>query len=333
MAEHVAGAAGPPEGPYDADVVILALDRPAETMAAIASALAQRGVSRHVFIVDQGSSLHALAQIAAAIAGRADATLMRLERNYGVAGGRNRGSALGHGRVIFGLDNDAAFAGPDTLARAVAALDAAPGLAALGCRIVCHDSGADDLMSWGYPQALLPFAAARFDAVTFVGAGHAIRRAAWQQAGGYDDALFFCWEEYDFCLRAIARGWRIEYRGELVVRHKVSRDRRLTWSGQRWFHFVRNRLYIGRKYGTSWPLLLPRFGGYLVKGICNGLVRETLRAWPAAVRMARGSCCGPLPTPALAYLRHSDTLPRGSWLSRLQREVLVRLPDGRSVPP
>ena len=91
----------------------------------------------------------------------------------------------------------------------------------------------------------------RFDAVTFVGAGHAIRRAAWQDAGGYDEALFFCWEEYDFCLRAITRGWRIRYCGDLVVHHKASRARRVTWSGRRWFHFVRNRLYIERKYGGS----------------------------------------------------------------------------------
>jgi hypothetical protein len=34
--------------------------------------------------------------------------------------------------------------------------------------------------------------------VTFVGAGHAIQRVAWEQASGYDDSLFFCWEEYDF---------------------------------------------------------------------------------------------------------------------------------------
>ena len=33
---------------------------------------------------------------------------------------------------------------------------------------------------------------------------------AWQQAGGYDPKLFFCWEEFDFCLRAIALGWPAE---------------------------------------------------------------------------------------------------------------------------
>ena len=73
-------------------------------------------------------------------------------RNLGVPAGRNLGSALGHGRVIFGLDNDATFATPDTLAQAVAALDADPALAAVGCRILRDGSADDDLSCWGYPE-------------------------------------------------------------------------------------------------------------------------------------------------------------------------------------
>src|SRR4051794_12928403 len=106
----VAGAASPPAGEYDADVVILALDRAEETLAAISSALAQTGVSRHVFVVDQGSQPASLARFATAVANRSDATLLTSACNHGVAGGRNRGAALGCGRVIAALDNDAEFA-------------------------------------------------------------------------------------------------------------------------------------------------------------------------------------------------------------------------------
>jgi GT2 family glycosyltransferase len=105
-----ARAAGPPPGAYDADVVILALDRAEDTVAAINSALAQTGVTRHVFVVDQGSHPDNLQMVAAAVADSRDVSLVVLDRNYGVAGGRNRGTALGHGRVIVGLDNDAEFA-------------------------------------------------------------------------------------------------------------------------------------------------------------------------------------------------------------------------------
>ena len=326
----VAGATGPPAGPYDADVVILALDRVEETEAAIVSALAQRGLSRHVSVLDQGSRPDARDRLARLVAGRTDASLWALSCNLGVAGGRNVASRLGHGRVIAGLDNDAEYAGPDTLARAVAALDADPGLAALGLRIVEYDSGRDDLSSWGYPRALLPRAGENFDTVTFVGAGHVIRRAAWDAAGAYDPKLFFCWEEYDFCLRAIARGWRVGYRGEIVVRHKVAAERRLAWSGTRWFLFVRNRIHIERKWGASWAALAPRIAGYLVKGARAGLLGQTRRAIAAAARMELAPGPRPLPAAAAAYLRRTDGVHRGAWLRRVGQEVLR--PPGGAAP-
>ena len=237
-AHHVAGAVAPPRDPYDADIIILALDRPDETCAAIRSALEQTGIRRHLIVVDQGSRPENLQRIAATVRDRADCTLVALERNRGVAAGRNAATALGHGRVIIALDNDAEFAAPTTAAAAVAALDAAPNLGAIGFRILAWGVGADDHSSWGYPPRLRARAGEVFDAATFVGAGHAIRRTAWDAAGPYDEALFFCWEEYDWCLRVIARGWTVRYRGDIAVLHKVSQQRRVTWSSTRWFHYV-----------------------------------------------------------------------------------------------
>jgi GT2 family glycosyltransferase len=323
---HVAGAWRPPYDCYDADVVILALDRLEDTVAAIRSALAQTGVSRHVTVLDQGSQPENLIWLAATVAGRDDATLLRSDRNLGVAEGRNQASAFGHGRVIVGLDNDAEFADTDTLARMVGALESEPDLAAIGCRIVQYSSGADDLTSWGYPRALLPRAGDTFLAATFVGAGHAIRRVAWTEAGGYDPALFFCWEEYDFCLRAIANGWRVRYCGDLIIRHKVSSERRVEWSDNRWFHFVRNRLYIERKYGQSWLALIPRMLGYLIKGARNGLGWRTPRAILAAIWMGRRTFVPPLPGAARAYLRRHDAAHRGGLGQRVRAEVLAGHP-------
>ncbi|MDO9708242.1 glycosyltransferase family 2 protein [Paracraurococcus lichenis] len=331
--EHVAGAAGPAGPDYDADVIILALDRAEETVAAIASARAQAGLAKHVWIADQGSRPENLARLAAAVEGAADATLVRLDRNWGVAGGRNRATALGTGRVVFALDNDAEFGTEDTLARAVRALEAEPDLAAIACRILVFDTGADDLSSWGYPPSLLPRAAESFDTITFVGAGHAIRRADFAAAGGYDDALFFCWEEYDFALRAINRGRRIRYRGDIAVRHKVSGERRFAWSGTRWFHFVRNRLYIAMKYGDSAAALLPRFLAYQVKGARNGVLAQGLRAGPAALSLARAFRPRPeeaalyrLTPAARDYIARNDAGHRGGLPNRVRAEILAALP-------
>ena len=330
---RIAGAAAPPDGGYDADVVILSLDRAEETEAAIRSALAQVGVSRHVIVLDQGSNPATIARIADVVAQHPDATLVTAGRNLGVAGGRNRATALGHGRIVVGLDNDAEFADARTLARAVAALDCDPTLAAIGCRIVLHATGADDLSSWGYPANLLERSGEAFDAATFVGAGHAIRRTAWDACGGYDEALFFCWEEFDFCLRAIAAGWRIRYRGDIAVRHKVSADRRFAWSDARWFYFVRNRLYIARKWDGSWPSLAPRIAGYLLKGARNAALGQTVRALYAAIRLSAGAEPQRLPAGARTYLRATDAAQRGSLLHRLRHEVLAMLPSPAAQVP
>ena len=315
----------PPGIAYDADIIILAMDRVDETLEAIASALAQGGITRHVLVFDQGSTDESLDRLRAAVDGRADVGLVRAERNWGVAGGRNRVTALGHGRVIVALDNDAEFGDDRTVARAVARLDAERDLAAVGFRIVIHSSGADDLSSWGYAPALLPRSAGSFETVTFVGAGHAISRRAWDACGGYDEKLFFCWEEFDFCLNAISEGWRMQYAGDLVVRHKVSPDRRFNWSGTRWFYYVRNRLYIGRKWG-SWPALTPRAAGYLLKGVRNGLWSQTLKALPAAWRLARSSGHSTMSSVGAAYIARNDAAHRGTLRSRLKREVFAALP-------
>jgi GT2 family glycosyltransferase len=322
----IAGAAGAPLGGYDADVVILALDRVEETLAAVRSALSQTGISKHVFVVDQGSRPESLSRLAGLVSGRSDATLVALDRNYGVAGGRNRGSALGHGKIIFGLDNDAEFADDKTLAKAFAAFDHDATLGAIGCRIVLAADGTDDLSSWGYPRSLLARAANQFDAITFVGAGHAIRRSAWEVCGGYDDALFFCWEELDFCLRAIENGWHIRYCGDISVRHKVSAERRVAWSGTRWFHFVRNRLYIGHKWSHGWLPLMPRYAFYLLKGARNGLLGQTLRALPAAVVMSRGLKAHHHSVSARRYLYRNDM----AYRRLLPAEVFHLLPSADS---
>ena len=270
---HIAGAAGPPPATYDADVVILSLDRAEETVAAIASALAQTGVSRHVFIVDQGRGRRTWRGSPPSVAGRTG-------RDAGGAGPQSRRRRRPQPRIgarawprhLRRWTTTPSSPTHDTLARAVAALDADPTLAAIGCRIVLHATDADDLSSWGYPRSLLPRAG------EIIRRGHLRRRRPRDPprrmgcGGGYDEALFFCWEEFDFCLRAIERGWRIRYRGDIVVRHKVSPEQRVAWSGTRWFYFVRNRLYIERKWGAGWLGLLPRLAFYLLKGARNGVL-------------------------------------------------------------
>ncbi len=293
-------------------------------LAAVRSACGQTGIRAHVTVLDQGSRPEVLAALAAAFGGRSGFSLYAAGRNLGVAGGRNVASALGHGQVIIALDNDAVFETGAVAMRAMAAFARQPDLAALGFNILAPDGQRPDLFSWGYPIGLVKRFRERFEAATFVGAGHAIRRAAWEAAGGYDADLFFTWEEYDFCLRAIALGWRVCYDGRLGVIHNASPEARVGWRATRVTYFVRNRLIIARKWGASWAGLSPRIMGYLIKGAVNGRLRATLRGVAAAMRnnvperreMSRAM---------RDYLFMADTRHRGGWLTRLRGEVLGRI--------
>jgi GT2 family glycosyltransferase len=309
--------------PYDADIVILCLERPAETCAAIRSALAQRGGIFHVSVLDQNSSLETIRTLTTTFANTPRFALYRAPQNLGVGGGRNFLGNCGHGRIIVGLDNDAVFHHPWTVAGALQTFHRRPDLGALGFNILAPDGVAPDLSSWGYPRLLRPKFREKFDTTTFVGAGHAIRRAAWQAVGGYDPRLFFTWEEYDFCLAAIARQWRIAYDGSLAVRHNPAATARIGWDSTRMTAYVRNRLLISRKWGSSWCALIPRIFAYALHGAINGCLPATFHGIAAAWRadIPRGR---PMPKAMRAYIRAHETRHRGSWLDRLRLEVLSK---------
>jgi GT2 family glycosyltransferase len=318
---------------YDADIIILSLDRPEETEAAIRSALDQTGLSRHVIVVDQGSGQENLSRFARLIEGRDDAVLISAGSNLGVAGGRNRASALGLGKVIVGLDNDAVFAEPETAARAVSLLEAEAGCAVLAFRILNADGSADDAECWGFPPALRSRAGDRFPCATYVGAGHAIRREAWAALGGYDPSLVFTWEEYDFALRAIHHGWQLLYAGDIAVHHKRATGQRVGWAETRWFLYVRNRLYIARKWRSPSPRLAVRALAYAVKSLRIGLFYQGVSGILAAFRMGLGAPRTRLAPAARRYLHETDGRWRGGFWQRLRAEVWAAMPFSRQTPP
>ena len=325
-----------PAGAYDADIIILAFDRFSETLEAVASARCQAGVSCYIWVLDQGSRPELRAGFVAAFQGLDNVSLYLAETNLGVGGGRNFLSGRGHGRIIVALDNDAVFADADVVAGALAGFARAPALGATGFRIMARDGRSLDRFSWGYATNLLGRSRESFGAVTFVGAGHAIRRAAWKATGGYDATLFFTWEEYDFCLRAIALGWLVDYNGSLAVIHKVAPEARIAWSTARTRYFVRNRLLICRRWGAGWLSLAPRILGYLIRGLRERRLRPTLRGIIDAARLDAGQVRHEISPRMRAYLSRHDIQHRGSWLARLRGEVwrqVVTEPDAGPVTP
>ena len=88
------------------DIVILSWGRIPDTCAAIDSALEQRGVDPHVYVIDQGTAAEELAILKSHVAGNNRVTLVCNDTNRGVPGGRNQGTALGTAPYVVALDND-----------------------------------------------------------------------------------------------------------------------------------------------------------------------------------------------------------------------------------
>jgi GT2 family glycosyltransferase len=324
---YLAAGSPPPPGDYDADIVILTMGRQQATLAAIASALRQQTLSFYIAVLDQGGDPAAQRRYIKLFQSCPHAGYYVAAHNLGVAGGRNFLSAIGHGRIIVSLDNDAVFADGFIASDALRAFAAAPHLGAIAFRIMDESGQALDERSWGYPESLKPRAHGRFLTTTFVGAGHAIRRDAWEDAGGYDESLFFTWEEYDFALRAICRHWHVEYRGELAVRHRADEEARVRWQNGRTAIFVRNRILIARKWGSSWLGLTPRIGAYLVQGALNGAFLAAASGVSAAWRMDDWHSHRKMPPAMRLYLEENEERHRGTWLQKLRPVLFGKRAD------
>lgn len=277
------GSIRPRQAPADVDVIILSWNRVEETIAAIASAAEQEGVSKKVMVVDQGSEPASLARLEQGIASLPDVVLLKLGRNSGVAGGRNIASALGSSPCIVALDSDAVFAGRQVLAKVVRQLETHPELCALGFRISNYFTGQNDETSWDYSAERRPDQT--FASTRFIGAGHAIRRQVFEGVGGYDDRLFFCGEEVDLCYRMLNTGQRIQYFADAQILHKVSPEHRVYWGKGRFFYTVRNNLYSMYKFNAPLPRLGLAATAFLVKACANGIPSAAVRGIREAVRM------------------------------------------------
>lgn len=69
------------------------------------------------------------------------------------------------------------------------------------------------------------FGEARFIG-TYANSGAAIRRAAFEELGGYEEKFFHMYEEPDFALRCCAAGWQVRFEPCLHIRHHWTSSQR-----------------------------------------------------------------------------------------------------------
>ncbi|PKF78859.1 glycosyl transferase [Vibrio sp. vnigr-6D03] len=259
------------------DITILSWDRIDDTLDAIDSALTQQGIELKIIVVDQGSQPDGLVRLRQHCLKDPRIQLVCNRTNLGVPGGRNQASDQGSGDFIVALDNDAEFIDEHQLAKACEIMKGEPEIGALAFRILRFGSQEDDLTSWSYHQNVEEASEQSFYTDRFVGAGHMLRRDAFDGINGYDADLFFLHEEVDLSKRLMNSHYKIKYTPEVVIGHKVSAEHRVAWTGGRWTFDVRNKTYLHFKFKTFLPTAIFHTGILVWRGVRSGLIWSTFK--------------------------------------------------------
>jgi GT2 family glycosyltransferase len=246
-------------------VVILTLgDRPGPLLDALRSVTSQREVEVEVAVVWNGTSLDSdRADDATWSDGDIDGAVrhVRLPENVGIPAGRNAGARATTAPLLLFLDDDAEVVEESTLASAVA-LFARPDLGAVSLRIVDEwgETSQRHVPRWGKRTV------DRSGEVTsFLGGATIVRRAAFDEAGGYEGRFFYSLEETDLAWRLVDRGWSIWYAADLRVRHPRTTPARHPGAARR---TARNRVWLVHRL-----LPLPLALSYLVTWFAISAVR------------------------------------------------------------
>jgi len=314
------------------DVILLSWNRVSMTIETVQNLLEQQGIDLRIWIVDQGSKTEELQLLKQFTSSYSNVHIEELGKNVGVPGGRNIGTRLGQAPYTVSIDNDAVFESPFALKQVVEIFDENPRIGVISFRVKNFYTGLDDELSWVYPKSLKVHRDKKFLVTRFVGCGHSIRRSVFEQVRGYDDDLFFYWEETDFSYRVINLGYQLLYEPKIVVLHKVSPEARVEWTGRRYYFLVRNALYINFKYNRSILKVVILTLGYLMKGLYNRLFWQTLTGVLDACNMCKQVQLKfplmhtKLTEEASTYIFQYETVHRGSLWNRLKTEVFTILP-------
>jgi GT2 family glycosyltransferase len=254
------------------------------------SLAAQSLAPADVIVVDNGSRDESPGLASA----RPGVRVLRLGRNLGFAAAANRGIATAETEAVALVNTDVVLA-PDWLERMVQALESAPDVGAVACKMVglddpavLYDAG-DVLRRDGVCEQRGRFQRddGRFDApgeVFAACAGAALyRRRAVLDVGGLDERFFLYLEDVDLGLRLRLAGWRCRY--EPAVARHAGQGSAAPGARSPWTWVERNTLLLALKaFPARWaPLVLYRQAAWAWHALREGRLRAHLRGAAGAL--------------------------------------------------
>ncbi len=185
---------------------------------AVTSILDQTFRDVRVVVVDDGSTDPKTLEVMATLPGPR-VTVLRQENKH-VSAARNTGIRSSQSPVIVTLDADDSFE-PDFLEKALPVLDADPTVGVVTCTVRNRAEREGTFTpSGGGIVDFLKHNGARASAM--------FRRACWEQVGGYDETMRRGYEDWDFWIRVVARGWRVHVLQEPLLNYRCARQSMVT---------------------------------------------------------------------------------------------------------
>lgn len=236
-----------------------------------------------------------------------EARLLVNETNRGFAAACNQGAAAARGEILVFLNQDtraepgwlepllAPFQDPEVGLTTPTILSMDDPERIQSCGQDVHSTGLVFARNFGAPKAAL-VGPSPADVAAVSGAAFAIRRAVWEELGGFCETFYMYYEETDLSWRARRAGYRCLHVPESVIYHAGRLDRP---SPLALYYSFRNR----------WLMVWRNWGGRTLLLLAPGLVLADLMEWGLA--LARGWTGVAAKARALGwFLTHPRTLLR-----------------------
>jgi GT2 family glycosyltransferase len=249
-------------------VVLTQGGRPDDLARGLSSLLGQRDVDLDIVVVGNGWDPVGLP---AGVRG------CGLPENLGIPAGRNAGVPMVAGDLLFFLDDDASLPRDDVLATMAAQFAADPELGLVQPRVVDAE-GRPAPRRWT-PRLRVGDPARSSPAMNVWEGAVAIRRTAFDFAGGWPEPFWYAHEGIELAWRVWDGGFHVRYDGEIEVHHPAIQPTRHA----EFYRFqARNRVWLARRnlplvigivYVGSWALV----GGTRLRS--REAVAETFRGY------------------------------------------------------
>ncbi|MBP5398647.1 MAG: glycosyltransferase [Bacteroidales bacterium] len=217
---------------------------------AVASALAQTYPDKELIIVDDGSTRPDTLQYLESL--KQDSVMVFHQENQGPSAARNLGITHSSGDYILPLDADDIIE-PTYVQEACDILDSNPKIGIVYC---LADMFGDINCSWDLP----PYSYPEILISNCIFCTSLFRKSDWEKVGGYKTVMRLGWEDYEFFLSLIERGFQV-YRIPKILFHyrksgisrttnsTVEENGRIMWADIRRLHqrmFYSNLCFLHR---------------------------------------------------------------------------------------